>query len=97
LSKGGNPETNTGTTTEKILGYNAYGLSAGTETIIPSAAGALAGTYVHENKQFTPNTSQLESYEDSADGGLPEEIVSTSYDNAGQPCRPAGSSPTSTS
>jgi RHS repeat-associated protein len=69
--------------TEKVIGYDGYGLSEGTETVIPSTQGDLAGTYIQENKLYNPFTDQLESYEDSAAGGLPEETAGWSYDNAG--------------
>jgi RHS repeat-associated protein len=76
--------------TEKSLGYNGYGLSEGTETVIPSAQGQLAGTYIQENKTFNPYTDQLGSYEDSAAGGLPQETIGYSYDNADNPTSVTG-------
>jgi RHS repeat-associated protein len=76
--------------TEQVIGYNGYGLSDGTETIIPSAQGKLAGTYVQEYKTFNAFDDLPESYEDSAAGGLPQEIISTGYDNAGDPTSLAG-------
>jgi RHS repeat-associated protein len=76
--------------TERVIGYNGYGESDGTETIIPSAQGKLAGTYVQEFKTFNAFDDLPESYEDSAAGGLPQEIVTEGYDNAGDPTSLAG-------
>jgi RHS repeat-associated protein len=71
--------------TEKVIGYDGWGMSQGTETIIPSAQGDLAGTYIQENVTYDAYTDQLEAYEDSAAGGLPAEEVKESYDTAGDP------------
>jgi RHS repeat-associated protein len=76
--------------TIKNIGYDGYGLSEGTETIIPSAQGALAGTYIHENRSYNAYDDQLASYIDSANGGLPQETVGYSYDNAGNPTSVTG-------
>jgi YD repeat-containing protein len=54
--------------TEKVIGYDGYGLSEGTETVIPSAQGDLAGTYIQENKEYNAFTDQLEDY-DAVPGG----------------------------
>lgn len=81
--------------TTQVIGYNAYGLSEGTETIIPSTSltGALSGTYVQE---FTYEpTGQVKDYVDGkaggTEGGLPTETVSYGYDNAGRPTGVGGS------
>ena len=68
--------------TEEVTGYDSYGLPSGTETIIPSARGALAGTYTQQDS-YAPD-GQLTSYTDSAAGGLPAETVTTGYNTAGQ-------------
>jgi RHS repeat-associated protein len=70
--------------TEKVLGYYGTGQPTGTETIIPSAEGALAGTYIQEDA-YNAVTSQPTSYTDSAAGGLPQEKYGYGYDNAGDP------------
>jgi YD repeat-containing protein len=67
--------------TEQVLGYNANGLSKGTETKIPS--GPLAGTYISED--FYDAAGQLDEYVDSAAGGLPQETVNIGYDAAADP------------
>lgn len=69
--------------TEQVTGYNAFGLPSETETVIPTAQGALAGTYTRLYS-YAP-TGQLTSYTDSAAGGLPAETVTTGYDAAGSP------------
>jgi hypothetical protein len=69
-----------------VIGYDGFGLSEGTETVIPAAQGKLGGiTYIQEVKAYDPGTGQLDSYEDSAAGGLPQEIIGYSYDDAGDP------------
>jgi len=76
--------------TEEVTGYNSQELPAGTETIIPAAQGALAGTY-SQTYTYAPSGQQT-SYTDSAAGGLPAETVSTGYDNAGDPASLSGTS-----
>ena len=71
--------------TQKVIGYDGWGLSEGTETIIPSAQGALAGTYYNANTMYDAYTGQLEEYEDTAAGGLPAEEIREAYDTAGDP------------
>jgi RHS repeat-associated protein len=70
--------------TEQALGYDPYGLPTGTETIIPSSAGALGGTYKQTYAYSSYNDLET-SYYDYAAGGLPAEQVSTSYDSSGDP------------
>jgi RHS repeat-associated protein len=67
--------------TEEYTGYNSQGLPEGTETIIPSAQGNLAGTY-SQSYTYAPD-GQETSYTDSAAGGLPAETVTIGYDSAG--------------
>jgi RHS repeat-associated protein len=69
--------------TESVSGYNSQGLPSGTSTVIPSAQGALAGTYTQQDS-YAP-TGQQTSYTDSAGGGLPAETVTTGLDTAGNP------------
>jgi RHS repeat-associated protein len=68
--------------TEAVTGYNTAYQPTGTSTTIPAAEGALAGTYTTSNT-YTPNTGLLNSVTFSADGGLPAETVSYSYDIQG--------------
>lgn len=68
---------------QQVTGYNSQELPSGTETIVPAAQGALAGTY-RTSYNYAPD-GQLTSYEDSAAGGLPDETVTTGYDTAGEP------------
>jgi RHS repeat-associated protein len=68
--------------TEAVTGYNSYELPSGTQTVVPSAQGALAGTYTQQDS-YAPD-GQLTSYTDSAAGGLPAETVTTGYDSAGE-------------
>jgi RHS repeat-associated protein len=72
--------------TEESLGYNAQGLSEGTETVIPSTSltGALEGNYYTEDF-YEPYTDELASYTDFAAGGLPSEKVTIGYNTANQP------------
>jgi RHS repeat-associated protein len=76
--------------TEKVTGYNSQELPSGTETVIPSAQGALAGTYTQQDT-YAPD-GQLASYTDSAAGGLPQETVTTGYNPAGEPDSLTGAS-----
>jgi RHS repeat-associated protein len=76
--------------TEAVTGYNSYGLASGDQTVIPSAQGALAGTY-SATYSYAP-TGQLTSYTDSAAGGLPAETITTGYDSAGRPTSLTGAS-----
>jgi RHS repeat-associated protein len=76
--------------TEAVTGYNSYEKPSGTQTVIPAAQGALAGTYTQQDS-YAPD-GQLTSYTDSAAGGLPAETVSTGYDAAGEPTSLQGTS-----
>ena len=68
--------------TDAVTGYNSFELPSGTQTVIPAAQGALAGTYTQQDS-YAPD-GQLTSYTDSAAGGLPAETVTTGYDSAGE-------------
>jgi RHS repeat-associated protein len=68
--------------TEAITGYGTDYQPTGTSVTIPSAEGSLAGTYTTTDT-YTPNIGLLNSTQYSADGGLPSEQVSYSYDLAG--------------
>ena len=76
--------------TDEFTGYNSQGLPEGQETIIPSAQGALAGTYT-TSYSYAPDGDEL-SYTDSAAGGLPAETVTTGYNSAGEPDSLTGAS-----
>ena len=80
--------------TQQVTGYNTQGLPSGTETIIPPAQGALAGTYTQQYS-YAPDGQQT-SYTDSAAGGLPAETVTTGYDTAGNPDSLTGTTSAST-
>ena len=77
--------------TEAVTGYNAQELPSGTQTVIPTAQGALAGTYTQQDS-YAPD-GHLTSYTDSAAGGLPSETVTTGYDTAGEANALTGTSP----
>ena len=70
--------------TQQVLGDNTYGLATGTETIIPAAAGALAGTY-KQGDTYSADGDVLTSYYNYAAGGLPAETVNVGYNNANEP------------
>jgi RHS repeat-associated protein len=76
--------------TEQVTGYNSYELPQGRETIVPSAQGALAGTYT-TSYTYAADGTEL-SYTDQAAGGLPAETVTTAYDSAGNPVSLSGAS-----
>src|SRR5205823_3128862 len=57
--------------TDAVTGYNSFELPSGTQTAIPAAQGALAGTYTQQDS-YAPDGA-LTSYTDSAAGGLPAE------------------------
>jgi RHS repeat-associated protein len=81
--------------TEAVTSYNQYEKPSETETVIPSAQGALAGTYTQQ-LTYAPSGQEL-TYTDSAAGGLPSETVTTGYDSAGEPNALTGTSPYVTS
>jgi RHS repeat-associated protein len=70
--------------TEQTINYDAYGLPTGAETIIPSAAGSLAGTY-KQTYTYNSYNDLMSSYYDYAAGGLPAEQVSMGYDTSNEP------------
>jgi YD repeat-containing protein len=77
--------------TDQITGYNSYELPEGTQTIIPSAQGNLAGSYT-TTYTYAADGTEL-SYSDPAAGGLPAETVTTGYDSAGNPDSLTGTDP----
>jgi RHS repeat-associated protein len=77
--------------TEEVTGYAPGGQPSGTETIIPSSQGALAGTYT-QTFTYAPD-GQETSYTDSAAGGLPAETVTLGYNSAGEEDSLTGASP----
>jgi RHS repeat-associated protein len=77
--------------TQAITGYNAQELPSGTQTIIPAAQGALAGTYTQQDS-YAPD-GQETSYTDSPAGGLPAETVTLGYNAAGEEDSLTGASP----
>jgi len=81
--------------TEEVTGYAASGQPTGTEVIIPSSQGALAGTYT-QTYTYAPDGAET-SYTDSAAGGLPGETVTLGYNNAGEEDSLTGASVTGTS
>jgi RHS repeat-associated protein len=70
--------------TESVIGYNSYELPTGTETVIPSSAGALAGTY-KQGDTYAVYGDALASYYDYAAAGLPAETVDIGYDSSDEP------------
>jgi RHS repeat-associated protein len=70
--------------TEAVIGYNAYELPTGTETVIPSSAGGLAGTY-KQGDTYAVYGDELASYYDYAAGGLPAETVDLGYNSSDEP------------
>ena len=72
----------TQTYTETVLGYTAIYQPTGTSVTIPSAEGALAGTY-QSTMQYSATTSTLSGQHYLAEGGLPKEQVNFSYDLGG--------------
>jgi RHS repeat-associated protein len=70
--------------TQQVIGYNSLGLPTGTQTVIPSAQGALAGTY-STGITYNTDTEAPATVFSSAAGGLPAETVDVGYDTAGHP------------
>jgi RHS repeat-associated protein len=68
--------------TEAVTGYDTAYQPTGTSVTIPSAEGALAGTYT-TSSTYTPTIGLLNSAAYSADAGLPAETVGYSYDLQG--------------
>jgi len=77
------PTGTTGTSyTEKVAGYNTYGLPTG--SLLTVSSGALAGTY-RQSIYYSSYGDIQTSYYDYAAGGLPAETVGYTYDTADQP------------
>lgn len=68
--------------TQAVTGYTTDYQPTGSSISIPSAEGALAGTYTTTNT-YTPAVGLLNSTAYSGDGGLPSETVNYSYDLQG--------------
>jgi RHS repeat-associated protein len=68
--------------TEAVTGYNDAYQPTGTSLTIPASEGALAGTYTTASA-YSPVTGDALSTAYSADGGLPAETVTYSYDPEG--------------
>ncbi|MGI5054969.1 hypothetical protein ACM9HC_33400, partial [Streptomyces sp. JAC18] len=64
--------------TSTINNYNALYAPVGTTVTIPTAEGALAGTYAWTDV-YNPHTGQLMETAQPAVGGLPEEDVVNAY------------------
>src|SRR5581483_8870563 len=75
---------------EQVTGYNTQGMPSGSETIIPTMQGALAGAYT-TSYTYAPS-GQMTSYTDSAVGGLPAETITSGYDSVGEPDSLTGTS-----
>lgn len=71
-----------GTYTESVTGYNSLYQPTGSSVTIPSAEGALAGTY-RDLTSYTSETSLLAGTHYYAEGGLPAEQVNYSYSLSG--------------
>ncbi|MBC3840730.1 RHS repeat protein [Streptacidiphilus sp. 4-A2] len=67
--------------TTQALGFNVFGESKGETVTIPSAEGALAGTYTFQDA-YTPTTGLLSAEQYPAAGGLPLETVNHTYTGA---------------
>ncbi|MBS2545293.1 hypothetical protein KGQ19_00275 [Catenulispora sp. NL8] len=66
----------------QTTGYDTDYRPTGTKTVIPSAEGALAGTY-QTNMYYTPNTGALDHLDLPAVGGLPADTVYNAYNTDG--------------
>ncbi|MQY36163.1 hypothetical protein SRB17_41600 [Streptomyces sp. RB17] len=71
--------------TSKVLGYDSHGWVQATQLVIPSAEGALAGTYLHQNRYNLTGTLQSYTDQDPTAVKLPEETVSYTYDAYDRP------------
>ncbi|QMU67796.1 RHS repeat domain-containing protein [Streptacidiphilus sp. P02-A3a] len=79
--------------TTQSLGFNVFGESLGETVTIPSAEGALAGSYTFQDA-YTANTGLLDAVRSPAAGGLPQETVTSTYTTAlDLPSGLAGASP----
>jgi RHS repeat-associated protein len=76
--------------TEKVYGYDSHGWVQATQVVIPSAEGALAGTYTTSNSYNLTGT--LDSYTDGvpATVNLPQETIAYTYDAFDRPISVAG-------
>ncbi|MCH0561394.1 hypothetical protein I3F55_32840, partial [Streptomyces sp. MUM 16J] len=71
--------------TSKILRYDSHGWIQATELVVPSAEGALAGTYLHQNRYNHTGTLQSYTDQDPSSVKLPKETVSYTYDAYDRP------------
>ncbi|MBV2358022.1 HNH endonuclease [Streptomyces sp. J2-1] len=71
--------------TSKVLGYDSHGWVQATQLVVPSSEGALAGTYLHQNRYNLTGTLQSYTDQDPAAVKLPSETVSYTYDSADRP------------
>ena len=67
--------------TTQALGFNVFAKPKGETVTIPSAEGALAGTYTFQDA-YTPTTGLLSAEQYPAAGGLPLETVNHTYTSA---------------
>ncbi|MEU6493465.1 RHS repeat-associated core domain-containing protein [Streptomyces sp. NPDC046984] len=77
--------TNGSAYTDEILGYDSHGWVQATQLKIPSAEGALAGTYLHQNRYNLTGTLSSYSDQDPSAVSLPKETVSYTYDAYDRP------------
>ncbi|MFS4093357.1 HYD1 signature containing ADP-ribosyltransferase family protein [Streptomyces sp. AF1A] len=71
--------------TSKVLGYDSHGWVQATELVVPSSEGALAGTYIHQNRYNLTGTLKSYTDQDPTTVALPEETVSYTYDAYDRP------------
>ncbi|MEU6352381.1 RHS repeat-associated core domain-containing protein [Streptomyces sp. NPDC047072] len=71
--------------TEKVLGYDSHGWVQATELVMPTAEGALAGNYIHQNTYNLTGTLSNYTDQDPTAVKLPEESVGYTYDAFDRP------------
>ncbi|MBJ7905112.1 hypothetical protein IF655_17625 [Streptomyces sp. DSM 110735] len=75
---------------DKVLGYDSHGWTQATELVVPSAEGALAGNYIHQNTYNLTGTLSKYTDQDPAAVKLPQETVGYTYDSFDRPVAVGG-------
>ncbi|MEU0201869.1 MULTISPECIES: RHS repeat-associated core domain-containing protein [unclassified Streptomyces] len=76
--------------TDKVLGYDSHGWAQATELVVPASEGALAGTYIHQNRYNLTGTLASYTDQDPSTVTLPQETVAYTYDAYDRPVAVGG-------
>ncbi|MFJ8364449.1 RHS repeat-associated core domain-containing protein [Streptomyces sp. NPDC093984] len=76
--------------TNKVLGYDSHGWVQATELVVPTAEGALAGNYIHQNTYNLTGTLAQYTDQDPTSVKLPQETIGYTYDAFNRPIAVGG-------